>query len=249
MPTRRVALGERVLPTGHPGYGSILLACVVGANGDGLDEAQEEALPHFLALANAGGLSVPRRGLRFRMQTDTEGLALSRHRLLGEDGGLVLELDVHAQHPVPQLIGAVMAAAAMAPFPRGLAFDAIKQAVDRPGATPEGVIVRELTEARGRPLRLGAVPGAVVRDEVVLDAHHLPGDGDWMGVPPERRWAMEVLGFQPGSSLDRNEVLGRFRRLVRMAHPDHGGESWGAAERIVELGEARRVLLDSHLPG
>ena len=35
----------------------------------------------------------------------------------------------------------------------------------------------------------------------------------------------------------------RFRRLLRTAHPDHGGESVGAAERIAELTEARELLL------
>jgi curved DNA-binding protein CbpA len=52
-----------------------------------------------------------------------------------------------------------------------------------------------------------------------------------------------VLGFGPGSEPERDEVLRRFRRLVRLAHPDHGGAGNFAGERIVELGEARRVLL------
>ena len=65
----------------------------------------------------------------------------------------------------------------------------------------------------------------------------------WWGVPAERRWALEVFGFAPGTAPQREEVLRRFRRLVRLAHPDHGAEHGGAAERIVELGEARRVLL------
>ena len=62
-------------------------------------------------------------------------------------------------------------------------------------------------------------------------------------MPAERRWAMEVFGFAPDTAPDRDEVLRRFRRLVRLAHPDHGAAHGGAAERIVELGEARRVLL------
>jgi DnaJ-class molecular chaperone with C-terminal Zn finger domain len=176
-----------------------------------------------------GGLSVPRRALRFRLQTDTEGLALSRHRLLGEGGELLLELDVHGQYPVPQLLGVVMAAAAMATYPRTLSLRAIEQAVERPGVLPEGMVVRYVTEARARPR-----PPIGIR--VV--------DGDtWWGIPPERRWAMEVLGFGPGTEPERDEVLRRFRRLVRLAHPDHGGARNFAAERIVELGEARRVLL------
>ena len=62
MPTRRVALGDRVLPTGHPGYGPILLACVAATTIDGLDEEQAESLLPFLREAR-NGLSVPRRAL------------------------------------------------------------------------------------------------------------------------------------------------------------------------------------------
>lgn len=246
MATRRVALGDRVLPTGHPGYGPVLLAAVAAASVDGLNEEQAEALPGFLATA-ASGLSIPRRALRFRLQTDVEGLALSRHRLLGEEGGLVLELDVHGQYPVPQLLGAVMAASAMATYPRGLAFRALNQAVRRPGWHPAGMVLRYVTEAQARPPRAATggsgEPGA--GDQGAEEAQHaaMAPDGEWDGIPAERRWAMEVLGFSPDASLERDEVLRRFRRMVRLAHPDHGAASTGAAERIVELGEARRVLL------
>ncbi|MGH9043004.1 MAG: hypothetical protein ACRDZ3_22560 [Acidimicrobiia bacterium] len=229
MPTRRVALGDRVLPTGQPGYGPILLAAVVAAHADGLDEEQAEAFGPFLRQARTG-LSVPRRALRFRLQTDTEGLARSRHRLLGEDGELVLELDVHGQYPVPQLLGAVMAASTMATYPRTLALRLIEEAAKRPGVLPEGMAVRYVTEALARP----RPPGPGIR---------VVGGEAWWGVPPERRWAMEVLGFGPETEPERDEVLRRFRRLVRMAHPDHGGARNFAAERIDELGEARRVLL------
>lgn len=232
MSTRRVALGERVLPTEHPGYGPLLLACVAASNVGGLNEEQAEAFIPLLREAR-GGLSVPRRALRFRLQTDTEGLALSRHRLLGEPGGLVLELDVHGHHPVPQLLGTLMAAATMASYPRMLAFRAIERAVERPGVLPEGVSVRYVTEAIARPRHVAGVSGKTRAADL------------WWGVPAERRWAMEVLGFGPEASPGRAEVLRRFRRLVRLAHPDHGGASRGAAERIVELGEARRVLLGS----
>jgi hypothetical protein len=71
-------------------------------------------------------------------------------------------------------------------------------------------------------------------------------DGDaWRGVPAEQRWAMEVLGVRAGATLDRTDVQQRFRRLLRVAHPDQGGTTRGAAERIAELSEARALLLDS----
>jgi hypothetical protein len=230
MPTRRVALGDRVLPTGHPGYGSILLACVAATTVAGLDEEQAEAFLPFLREAR-NGLSVPRRALRFRLQVDTEGLAYSRHRLLGEGQGLVAELDVHGHHPVPQLLGVVMGAAAMATYPRQLALRAIEIAIERPGVLPEGIIPRWITHVQVTPGPAPAAPGRGRAGDV------------WWGVPAERRWAMEVLGFSPDASLEREDILRRFRRLIRLAHPDHGAAHGGAAERIVELGEARRVLL------
>jgi curved DNA-binding protein CbpA len=55
---------------------------------------------------------------------------------------------------------------------------------------------------------------------------------------------MEVLGLNAGRTLERDDVQRRFRRLVRLAHPDHGAEHDGAAERLAELSEARELLLD-----
>jgi hypothetical protein len=235
MPTRRVALGHRLLPTAHPGYGPLLLSCVAATTVAGLDEGQAEALVPFLREARQG-LSVPRRALRFRLQVDTEGLALSRHRLLGEGQGLVVEIDVHGNHPVPQLLGAVMAAAAMASYPRQLCLRAIASAVERPGVLPAGITPRWVSDVQQRPFDFGRRPSAAAS-----------GKGRaadlWWGVPADIRWAMEVLGFAPGAPPEREEILHRFRRLVRLAHPDHGAAHGGAAERIVELGEARRVLL------
>ncbi|MGH9011384.1 MAG: hypothetical protein ACRDYF_16290 [Acidimicrobiia bacterium] len=235
MPTRRVALGQRLLPTAHPGYGPLLLACVAATTVSGLDEEQAEALGPLLREARQG-LSVPRRALRFRLQVDTEGLALSRHRLLGEGQGLVVELDVHGLHPVPQLLGAVMAAAALAAYPRQLCLRAIGAAIERPGVLPAGITARWVTDAQQRPFDFGRRPAAAG------SAKGRPADL-WWGAPADIRWAMEVLGFAPGVPPEREEILRRFRRLIRLAHPDHGAAVRGAAERIVELGEARRVLL------
>ncbi len=71
----------------------------------------------------------------------------------------------------------------------------------------------------------------------------LPDAAKWAGIPSERRWAMEVLGLRADMKVDRTDIQKRFRRLLRTAHPDHGGEHVGAAERIAELTEARELLL------
>jgi len=238
MSTRRVALGDHTLPADGLGYGAVLLGGVVAQFVGGLDEEQQAALPGLLKEAGSG-LRVPKRALRFRLQTDVEGLAQSRHRLLGVDGGLVLELDVHAGYPGPQVLGAVMAAATLPSYPRQRCLTAIERALARPGKLPEGVTLRLVTEARQRP---NSEPRASSTNGHATRAPR-PVTDRWLGVPGECRWAMEVLGFDPGPLPSRSEVQGSFRRLLRAAHPDHGGASVVAAARIDELGEARRVLL------
>jgi hypothetical protein len=238
QPTRRVALGDTYLPTSGPAYGAVLVGAVVAEFLDGLDEEQRDLLPRLLTDA-AEGLSVPRIALRHRLQTDTHGLDRSRHRIVADGGPLALELDAHGW-PAPQVLGAVMAAAAMPAAGRKLAFRSIAVAVARPGVQPEGLHVRRLLE--GVPGLRPYAPGAAPRNggDTGADDEALAG---WRGVPAERRWAMEVLGVRAGARIDREDVQRRFRRLLRLAHPDHGAADVGAAERIAELAEARELLL------
>ena len=45
-----------------------------------------------------------------------------------------------------------------------------------------------------------------------------------------------------GETPPAKEVLRRYRDMLRQAHPDHGASTEGAAQRIAELSEARRIL-------
>ena len=56
-------------------------------------------------------------------------------------------------------------------------------------------------------------------------------------------WALDVLGFPPGTvKPSKREVAAQFRLRVRDAHPDVGGDARKAAQLIADLGEARRIL-------
>ena len=101
---------------------------------------------------------------------------------------------------------------------------------------PEPFLVRRLVEGIPilRPPTAGVGP--------IEDAYSHLDTGSWIGVPAERRWAMEVLGLRADMGLDRTDIQKRFRRLLRVAHPDQGGSADGAAERIAELSEARTLL-------
>jgi len=115
----------------------------------------------------------------------------------------------------------------------------VEQAIREPGSMPRGFEIHRRQEAlpgaRPGPPGSGRTAGADG-----LDGAFDPG---WVGVPADRRWAMEVLGFTHATEVERVDVQRRFRRMVRLAHPDHGAEHDGAAERMAELSEARELLL------
>jgi hypothetical protein len=59
-----------------------------------------------------------------------------------------------------------------------------------------------------------------------------------------RAWALEILGFPAGTiKPSKKEVQARFRDSLRDVHPDSGGDEGSAGRSIIDLGEARRVLL------
>jgi hypothetical protein len=236
MPTRRVALDGAYLPTSGPAHGAALLAAVTAVNLPLVADEQRELLPKLLNDAKRG-LTIPRIALRHRLQYDVHGLDRSRHRVLGEDGRIVIEIDVHGA-PTPQVIGAVMGAASLGPSGRGVALDSIRRVVTgRWRGLASGIVVREIAEGDWNRLR----PPLAATDEWAPGGP--PDEERWRGVAPDQRWAMEVLGLRAGMDVGRDDVNRRFRRLLREAHPDSGGTSSGAAARIEELTEARSILL------
>jgi hypothetical protein len=237
MPTRRVALENAYLPTSGPAHGASLLAAVLATNLPAVDDDERELLARLLADAR-GGLSIPRIALRHRLQRDVHGLDRSRHRLLGEDGRLVIEIDAHGAQ-IPQVLGSVLGAAWLPASGRGIALDALRRVVEgRWGGLAPDVEVRfvapDMWDYLRPPLAASGTwtPGGPPEEEV------------WRGVAADQRWAMEVLGLRAGMDVERDDVNRRFRRMLRDAHPDSGGAAGAAAARIAELTEARTILLD-----
>ncbi|HVF12983.1 MAG TPA: hypothetical protein VM942_00220 [Acidimicrobiales bacterium] len=217
-PTRRVALGQLWLPTDPaPGYGGVLLGGIVAAH---LGELDPESRLDFLALVDdvAGGQTIVQPRLRHRFQTDIVGLDRTLHKLTGtvEQPS---EFDIGGfGRSIPQLLGAVYAAGRTHAAARPAVFTAIRK-----GAQWQGGLGRELIDHLSD---LSSFPPVT-----------------WRRFATDERWAREILGFGPESEPDRDEVVARFRSLLRESHPDHGGESEGAGQRILELTEARRILL------
>ena len=214
-PTRRVALGKLHLPVEpSPGNGPLLLAAVLGAHAHSLEDDLRDDLDRLLWDLELGRrISQPR--LRHRFQTDVVGLDRSRHRLVRSGRAVALELDGHGGR-LPQVLGALYAAATLPARARPPAFALLRRATRWEGDADER-LMRFLTAGEGP---LGPLPSA----------------GD-------EGWALGVLGFHTGTEPLRGDILRRFRLLVREAHPDHGGTPEEAGARILELAEAKRILL------
>lgn len=215
-PTRRVALGELWLPVDPaPGPGGILLAGVVAGFAWQVDD---EAVTDLVRLIDdlEFGRRIPQPRLRHRFQIDTVGLDRSRHRLVGQGQSFRLELDEHG-HPLPNMLGAVYAAGRLSYAVRGTVFRLLRRAS---------------TWVAGNDDRLMSYLAG--EEAPSLRSRRFVG---------EEQWALDVLGFQDGAPPEREDINRRFRELVRMAHPDHGGDRGDAGQRIVDLTEAKRILL------
>jgi hypothetical protein len=215
-PTRRVALGELYLPTDPPD-GPLLLAAVVGTFVPRLDPELRDDLDLLIDdLERRRRIPQPR--LRHRFQTDTHGLARSRHRLYRDDDTRETTLSYEdALHPLPQILAAVYAAGMLASAARPFAFSLLWRASRWEGGTSEQLISH-----------LGGT-------DAVTEIRRRRG--------ADAAWALAALGFAPDDQPARSDVVRRFRDAVRDAHPDHGAESTAASLRITELTDARRILL------
>lgn len=218
-PTRRVAPGTSLLPCDPaPGPGGVLLAGVVAAHVDDLDPESIDDLDALTQQVEAGRrIAQPR--LRHRFQHDTIGLSPTRHRLVGDADRLWFEFD-DGGAPEQQVLGAIYAAGALAPADRRTVMALVRRSLTWLG--PVG------------PKFIAAMSGA--------------GHGELvsrLAVENPLAWALDRLGFVRTSlsAPPEREVQKRYRQLLREAHPDHGAADDGAAQRIAELGAARRILI------
>lgn len=225
-PTRRIALGRRELPVSpSPGFGGILLGGIVAAAIGELDPDLFDDL-HRLTLQLQDGMRVSQPRLRYRLQVDRIGLLRSSHRLVGDGEELAFDLS-RRPTPAQSILAAVYAAGALRHEERVPVLATIRKAMRWAGPLDRSFVTHLSGLDRARDWS-----PAAFRDPV--------------------GWALEILGLpatgrngSAGEAPDRAAVLRRFRDLVRDAHPDHGGETSDAAQRIADLTEARRILLAS----
>lgn len=216
-PTRRVSLGHMVLPADPaPGFGGLLLGAIVARHVGDVDDDLIPDVHRLLEQVQRGERIVQPR-LRHRFQVDRHGMARSLHRLVGSDSDFAFEFDTQG-NPVQQILGAIYALERLdLGLRRGL-----------------GPVLTKSLHWRG-PLGSAFVS-------------HLVGSKStsFRSIGDPRAWALDVLGFPPGTTRPSSgEVKRRYRAMIREVHPDFGGDDVSARTTIGDLGEARRILLDT----
>ncbi len=218
-PTRRLALGRIHLPVSPaPGFGGVLVGAIVAKNWADVHPDMVEDLTR-LTLQLQEGQRVVQPRLRHRLQTDRVGLQQSTFRLLGS--GDALRFDFHGKGTAAQhVLGAVYAAGQLDAGPRRTVMDSVRKGMRWHGDRDADLVAHLAGHTRGQTLSINAVVDPVA-------------------------WALDVLDLAANGSgpPSRKVITRRFRDLLRDAHPDHGGESDDAAERIADLTEARAILL------
>lgn len=219
-PTRRVALGNSTLPCEPaPGFGGLLLGAVAARFAMDLDP---DDMPDIVALTHEleAGRRIPQPRLRHRFQDDRVGLTHSAHRLHRDEetDAMRLQFTTHKGAPSQQVLGAVYAAGTLPGAARGVVLAAVRR-----GLTWTGDI---------GPALLAHLAG---RGEAALSSTAM---ADPVG------WAMRILGLSVLDERPAKVIVQRgYRDALLAAHPDHGGDDDEAAQRIADIGEARRILL------
>jgi hypothetical protein len=214
-PTRRISLGNLILPVDPaPGFGGLLIGAVVAAHFRDVDEDLEADVHRLIDQIDKGERVVQPR-LRHRYQVDRHGLGVSRHQLVGEDDNLSFNFDANGSGLI-QVLGAIYAVERLEMVARRALVPVLRKAIR--WRAPVG------------PSFIEYLAGSAVS---TLSAMADP-----------RAWSLEVLGFPLGTGkVTKKEVMKQYREQLRIAHPDHGGDDAMASKAIIDLGEARRILL------
>ena len=201
-----------------PGAGSLLLGGIAARYGPHIDndEAEPEDVEQLMGQMAIGQRIVQPR-LRHRLQIDRVGLQRGELRLVASSTGPAFEFS-ELGRPLVYLLAAIYAAGSLPPTDRTIAF----------GAMRKGLAWR----------------GPLGQDFVTYLGARTDGVGWRSALEDPRGWAFATLGFSAtDGDPSAKQIRGKFREQLRAAHPDHGGEGDQAADRIAELGEARRILL------
>ena len=197
-----------------PGLGGILLGGIIAQY---VGDVHEDMVPdvHRLITQVERGERIVQPRLRHRYQADRHGLGRSAHRLVNVDNEVQFQF-AETGAPLQHVLGAIY----------------VLERLD--------VSVRKQLA----PILLKAMTWRGPLNQLFVSYLTGSGSSSISALTDPRAWALEILGFPAGTiKPSKKEVQARFRDSLRDVHPDHGGDQGSAGRSIIDLGEARRVLL------
>lgn len=220
-PTRRVALGDVDLACDPaPGFGGILLGGIAARFAPDLSPELDDELADLMAQVERGR-RIPQPRLRHRFQQDRVGLQRCQHRLIGHGEELRFVFDDERGTAAQHVLVAVYAAGTVSPSARTTVMDCIRKGIQWRGGSAQALVAHLSGRTGHRSVGVAALMDPLA-------------------------WAMRTLALNDASGAgmpSRRQVQQAFRVQLRSVHPDHGASGKGAAERIADLSEARRILL------
>lgn len=260
-PTRRIALGDSNLPCSPaPGKGGLLLGAIVARFASSLDEdSQVDLVALINQVERFERVAQPR--LRHRFQKDHVGLQRISYRMESAGDAVSFHFETDKATPTQHILTAVYAAQSVERDALAGVTRVLRRAMVFPGGSDAELMRFLVGHTRGgltafsdpvmwalEVLKLSALThkdhrtdsigrSARRRSEVALTPQELAHQ------EPPTAQQHELLAAVPRLPT-RAEIQRAFRLQLRHSHPDHGAERVGAAERIADLAEARRILLE-----
>jgi len=197
-----------------PGLGGILLGGIIARF---VGDVHEDMIPdvHRLISQVERGERIVQPRLRHRYQADRHGLGRSVHRLVNVDNEVQFQFS-ETGTPLQHVLGAIY----------------VLERLD-------GSVRKQLSQ-----ILLKAMTWRGPLNQIFVSYLTGSGSSTISALTDPRAWALEILGFPAGTiKPSKKEVQARFRDSLRDVHPDHGGDTGSAGRSIIDLGEARRVLL------
>ena len=197
-----------------PGLGGILLGGIIAQY---VGDVHEDMVPdvHRLISQVERGERIVQPRLRHRYQADRHGLGRSAHRLVNVDNEVQFQFS-ETGAPLQHVLGAIYVLERL-----------------------ELSVRKQLA-----PLLLKSMNWRGPLNQLFVSYLSGSGSSSISALTDPRAWALEILGFPAGTvKPSKKEVQARFRDSLRDVHPDHGGDQGSAGRSIIDLGEARRVLL------
>jgi hypothetical protein len=200
---------------------------------------------------------VPQPRLRYRFQTDRVGLQRSTLRLVGDDVGpgsdraadvLTFDFDEAKGAPEQLVLGAVYAAGQLPFAVRPKVMGTLRRALRWEGPVGPDLVASLAGFSKGHEFSAFAFEHPIEWALGVMGFDGIGANGNGTGTGTRsgtgnRANGRNGAGSAPATRPPRSEVRARFRELLMDAHPDQGGAVEGAARRIADLTEARRILL------